>query len=113
MTSSDPIHVDDLALRRAKARRTELLLLLEEWGPGYQAVTGNGVRYVAEIANATPEEWQWLVEYTTAHPEVWQAKIQLNPQQWYRLRQEQGRMRHEEAVAAFRAGDYPTARDRL
>jgi hypothetical protein len=50
MTSTDPIHVDDLALRRAAARRTTLLLLLEQWGPGYHRVTGNGLRYVAEIA---------------------------------------------------------------
>jgi hypothetical protein len=113
MSSPDPIHADDLARRRAAVRRSELLLVLEEWGPGYQAVTGNGVRYVAEIANATPEELQWLAEYTTTHPEVWQAKMLLNPQQWYQVRREQGRERHEQAIAAFHAGDYTGARDQL
>ncbi|MDT5025049.1 MAG: hypothetical protein QOE61_1475 [Micromonosporaceae bacterium] len=113
MTSTDPIHVDDLARRRAAARRTTLLLLLEEWGPGYHRVTGNGVRYVAEIADATPEERDWLAQYTTEHPEVWQEKILLNPPEWHRLRQQQGQLRHEEATVAFRAGDYATARDRL
>jgi hypothetical protein len=113
MTRTDPIHVDELTRRRAAVRRATLLLLLEEWGPGYHRVTGNGVRYVAEIAKATPEEWRWLAEYTTAHPEVWQEKILLNPPEWHRLRREQGQLRHEEATAAFRSGDYATARDRL
>jgi hypothetical protein len=113
MTIPHPVHVDDVAVRRAAARRTTLLLLLEQWGPGYQRVTGNGVRYVAEIAQAPDEEWRWLADYCTAHPQVWQEKIVLNPEQWHQLRREQGRQQHEEATTAFHAGDFATARDRL
>jgi hypothetical protein len=101
----------DLAARRAQVRERELLLLLEQWGPGYQRVAGDGVRYAAEIAKATDAEWVWLREYVTAHGIP--AEIARNPQEWHRLLRDQGKRASSDANAAFKAGDYETARDLL
>ena len=113
-TSPNPTPADDgLVARRATVRRTTILLLLEQWGPGYQRITGDGVRYVAEIAKATPDEWRWLAEHTAAHPEVWQETTPRGHDEWFQLRAEQGRQAYADALAAFQRGDYPTCRDRL
>lgn len=102
----------DLTARRARVRQHELLLLLEQWGPGYQRVTGNGVRYVAEIAKATSEEWQWLAEHVRSHPDVFDVP-ERGHAAWFDLRSEQGRAAYAAALTAFDSGDYDTARDRL
>jgi hypothetical protein len=81
-------------------------------GPGYQRVTGNGVRYVAEIAKATSEEWQWLADHVRSHPDVFDVP-ERGHAAWFDLRREQGCAAYAAALTAFDSGDYATARDRL
>lgn len=114
-TPAPTSHTDtaaELTARRARVRQHELLLLLEQWGPGYQRVTGNGVRYVAEIAKATNEEWQWLADHVRSHPDVFDVP-ERGHDAWFDLRRERGRTAYAAALSAFDSGDYTAARDRL
>ncbi|WP_328654425.1 hypothetical protein OG598_11695 [Micromonospora sp. NBC_00330] len=98
--------VDDPKRRLALIRQREILLAFEEYGPGYHRVTGDGCRYVAEIVNATRDEWEWIYAHARTHPEVLiQAEPARNPTQWRQLRREQGEAAFRAADAAFTAGD--------
>ncbi|RQW99037.1 hypothetical protein DLJ59_25860 [Micromonospora inaquosa] len=106
--------VDDPERRLALIRQREILLAFEEYGPGYHRVTGDGCRYVAEIVNATPAEWEWIYAHARTHPEVLiQAGPARNPVQWRQLRREQGEAAFRAADAAFTAGDTQAALDLL
>lgn len=103
---------DNLAICRKRIRRRHIILKLEQWGPGYQRVTGNGIRYVAEIVNATDWERAWLTAYTAEHSEVWQDKG-IGHDAWFTLRAEQGRRAYEAALGAYTAEGYRSALDNL
>jgi hypothetical protein len=103
---------DYLAERRTAVRHKEILLALDQYGPGYQRVTGNGLRYVAEIVDATAQERQWLADHVAEHPEVWDAP-QLSQAEVDRRRQERGRAAFTAADTAFTDGDHPAARNHL
>ncbi|MEU7822965.1 hypothetical protein [Catellatospora sp. NPDC049133] len=62
----------NLAERAARVRQRQLLLALETIGSGYQRITGDGVRYAAEVADATPQEWNWMAQYARDNPQVLQ-----------------------------------------
>src|SRR5262249_55527094 len=47
-----PSH-EEIAARRAQVRQRQLLLAIEQYAPGYHRITGDGVRYAAEIVKAT------------------------------------------------------------
>lgn len=100
----------DLTARVARIRRQRLLLALEQWGPGYHRVTGNGLRYVAEIVHATPEERDWLAAHVAAHPDVWTG-AEHSHDEWSRRRHQQGQDALAAADTTYRAGDWDTARD--
>ncbi|MEU7925085.1 hypothetical protein [Micromonospora sp. NPDC049107] len=105
---------DDRAARLVRIRQRQILLALEEHGPGYQRVTGDGCRYVAEIVKATREEWDWIYAYGRTHPEaLTETGPVRNPQQWHDLRREQGETAFAAAQTAFEAGDHPAALDHL
>ncbi|MEV4211257.1 hypothetical protein [Micromonospora sp. NPDC049662] len=106
--------VDDRERRLALIRRRQILLAFEEYGPGYHRVTGDGCRYVAEIVEATPAEWEWIYEHARTHPEVLiQAGPGRNPVQWRQLRREQGEVAFRAADAAFIASDATAALNHL
>ena len=106
--------VDDRERRLALIRRRHILLAFEEYGPGYDRVTGDGCRYVAEIVNATPQEWEWIYEHARTHAEVLvDTGLTRNPQQWRELRREQGEAAFRAAETAFTAGDTTAALDHL
>ncbi|MET8528932.1 hypothetical protein [Micromonospora sp. NPDC005172] len=106
--------VDDPKRRLALIRQREILLAFDEYGPGYHRVTGDGCRYVAEIVNATPAEWEWIYAHARTHPEVLtQAGPAHNPEQWRQLRREQGEAAFRAADAAFTAGDAIAVLDHL
>lgn len=110
--SSPELLHDDIAACRRRARLRHIVLKLEQWGPGYQRVTGNGIRYVAEIVNATAEERAWLTAYTAEHPDVWKEQG-IGHDAWFTLRGEQGRAAYQAALEAFKARDYQSALDNL
>ncbi|MDR7275088.1 hypothetical protein [Catenuloplanes atrovinosus] len=99
-------HGDDLEQRRAKIRRRQLLMAVEQWAPAYRDVAGGWLRYVAEITGATEEERAWLEQQVAAHglPEAVRTD-------WFELRLAQGREANAGATAAFLAGDFGRARD--
>jgi hypothetical protein len=103
---------DYLAERRTAVRHKEILLALDQYGPGYQRVTGNGLRYVAEIVEATAQERQWLADHVADYPEVWDAP-QLSQAEVDRRRQELGRAAFVAADTAFTDGDHHAARNHL
>ncbi|MFI6782641.1 hypothetical protein [Micromonospora sp. NPDC050276] len=106
--------VDDRERRLALIRQREILLAFEEYGPGFHRVTGDGCRYVAQIVNATPAEWEWIYTHARTHPEVLaQAGSGRNPVQWRQLRREQGEVAFRAADAAVTAGDTAAALDLL
>ena len=100
----------DLTARVTRIRQQRLLLALEQWGPGYHRVTGNGLRYVAEIAHATPEERDWLAAHAAAHPDVWTGP-ERSFDEWTRQRRQQGEDAVAAADTAYRTKDWDTARD--
>lgn len=102
----------DLTERRTAVRRKEILLALDQYGPGYQRVTGNGLRYVSEIVDATAQERRWLADHVADHPEVWDAP-QFSHTEVDRLRQEQGRAAFTAADTAFTNEDHTAARNHL
>jgi hypothetical protein len=103
---------DYLAERRTAVRRKEILLAFDQYGPGYQRVTGNGLRYVAEIVDATPQERQWLADHVADHPDVWDAP-ELSHTEFDRQRQERGRAAFAAADTAFTNADHTAAHNHL
>ena len=112
MTQPEPGSDRDLTRRTARIRRQRLLLTLERWGPGHHRVTGNGLRYVAEIAHASPAEHAWLAAHVAARPETWDAPYRSDAE-WTALRRQQADDALVAADAAYTAGDWATARDRV
>jgi hypothetical protein len=101
----------DLRERQIAVRRTELLLKLEQWGPRYRRSAGDWLRDFGDLVDATAEELTWLGQYVTANgmpPET-----DLTTDEWFDLRREQGRQANAAASAAFLAGAYDAARDRV
>jgi hypothetical protein len=109
---TQPESGEDLNARVVKVRQQRLLLALEQWGPGYQRVTGNGLRYVAEIAHATPAEREWLAGYVAEHPDVWSGPEHRHDE-WTLLRRTQGAEALAAADTAYQAGDWASARDHI
>jgi hypothetical protein len=106
-----PAH-DPLTERRRRARRTEILATLEQFGPNLQRLTGNGVRYIAEITRASVDEQHWLADYVAAHPEVWNAR-QPGHDEGFRIKHQRGTEALAAAREAARAGNPAAARDHL
>jgi hypothetical protein len=98
------VETDVLRGRKAKVRERELLLTLEQWGPAYRDVAGEGLHYVFEIAAATEEEQAWLRAHIAKNGMPEQGRTAEE------LRAEGGRA-NASASAAFLAGDYDRARD--
>jgi hypothetical protein len=105
---------DDRDTRLVRIRQRKILLAFEQHGPGYQRVTGDGCRYVAEIVKATREEWDWIYAHGRAHPGALSETGPVrNPQQWHALRREQGEAALAAAQTAFDGGDHSAALDHL
>ncbi|RKR88309.1 hypothetical protein BDK92_2620 [Micromonospora pisi] len=105
---------DDRDARLVRIRQRQILLAFEQHGPGYQRVTGDGCRYVAEIVKATRDEWDWIYTHGRTHPEALTDTGPVrNPQQWDDLRREQGETAFTAAQTAFDAGDHAAALDHL
>ncbi|GAA0584042.1 hypothetical protein GCM10010172_81250 [Paractinoplanes ferrugineus] len=96
---------DDLGRRRVRVRERELLLAFEQWGPAYQNVAGDALRYVFEIAEATEAEQSWLREHVARNGGV--PKTARTAEELRAL----GGQANAAAGAAFLAGEYDRARD--
>jgi hypothetical protein len=94
----------DLQRRRERIRERELLLALEQWGPGYREVAGDPLRYVFEIVGATQAEQAWL------RRQVEENGMPAEPRTGDEIRAAGGRA-NAAANAAFLARDYEAALD--
>ncbi|MEJ3743140.1 SNF2-related protein [Actinomycetes bacterium KLBMP 9797] len=111
-TELNPPEPDPLAARRAQVRQRQLLLALEQYGPGYQSITGDGVRYAAEAANATREEWDWMAEQVRANPRLMDGK-RLGDGQIHDINRQAARRAFAAATEAIKNEDFQGALDRL
>ncbi|MFY1633706.1 hypothetical protein ACN27F_10570 [Solwaraspora sp. WMMB335] len=103
---------DGLAGRQSRVRERQLLLALEQYGPGYQALTGDGVRYAAEAARATPREREWMTAYARNHPEVLEGE-RLGDGRIHAINRKAAARAFAEATEAMKRGDATTALKRL
>ncbi|GAA2522670.1 hypothetical protein [Pilimelia columellifera] len=101
-----------LAARQARIRELQLLFALHRYGPGYQQVTGNGLRYVGEIVKATPQEAAWLAAHVQQHPEVWQTPYRTDGQ-WDAERRDRGELAFTASDTAYRAGRHARSMELL
>ncbi|GGJ75582.1 hypothetical protein GCM10010123_01980 [Pilimelia anulata] len=92
-----------IAVRQRRIRELQLLFALHRYGPGYQRVTGNGVRYVAEIVNATADERAWLRSRVAAERQVWQTPYRTDAQ-WDAERRDRGEAAFTASDTAWKAG---------
>ncbi|MGX6601304.1 hypothetical protein ACWKSP_04065 [Micromonosporaceae bacterium Da 78-11] len=99
----------DLQDRRAAVRRKEILLKVEQWGPGYRSDADDWTAEVGEFVDATDEELTWLRQYVAANGRP--QDVDRSTEQWSQLRREQGRQANAASGAAFLAGAYDAARD--
>jgi hypothetical protein len=103
---------EEMTARREHVRRRQLLLAIDQYGPGYQRLTGDGVRYAAEIVNATREEWDWMADHVRANPHLLRGEARSEPELYEHNRQA-ARDAYTAATAAIKVGDVRTALDRL
>ena len=98
------VEPDVLQDRKAKIRRQQLRLTLEQWAPAYRNVAGDRLRYVFEIAAATEDEQAWLRRHVADNgmPEAGRGAEEMRAA---------GQRANAAASAAFLAGDYERARD--
>lgn len=55
------------------ARRWQLIRKIEDWAASWHALPwtrGSEARYIAETANATSHEWEWIAWYLRNHPHL-------------------------------------------
>ncbi|MFI7025142.1 hypothetical protein ACIBMZ_20735 [Micromonospora sp. NPDC049900] len=107
---STPHH--EPADRQPQVRHRQLVLALEQYGPGYHRITGDGVRYAAEAVRATEQEWQWMADYAQANPQVLEGK-RLSDASIYEVNRKAARRAFAAATDAMRRGDFDLALDRL
>ncbi|MFI1993090.1 hypothetical protein [Actinoplanes sp. NPDC020271] len=98
---------NDLQARRTRIRERELLLALERWAPAYRDVAGDTLTYVFEIAEATEPERDWLRQ------RVAEKGLPVTPGPSHEQVRAAGYQANAAASAAFLAGDYEQARDRI
>jgi hypothetical protein len=107
-----PPEPDPLALRRAQVRQRQLVLAIEQYGPSYQRVTGDGVRYASEAANATREERDWMAEYVRTNPQALEGES-LGDGRIRDINRQASRQAFAAATAAITKADFKGALDRL
>ncbi|MFK3984483.1 hypothetical protein ACI2K4_29430 [Micromonospora sp. NPDC050397] len=98
--------------RRSQVRQRQLVLALEQYGPGYHHITGDGTRYAAEAARATPQEWAWMETYVRNNPQVLKGE-RLGDARIHEINRKAARKAFEAATDAMRRGDFDAALERL
>ncbi|GIJ29997.1 hypothetical protein Vqi01_51590 [Micromonospora qiuiae] len=102
----------EAADRQSRVRQRQLVLALEQYGPGYQHLTGDGVRYAAEAARATDQEWDWMASYAQANPQVLEGE-RLGDARIHEINRDAGRKAFAAATEAMRRDDFELALARL
>ncbi|MDG4784936.1 hypothetical protein O7626_03140 [Micromonospora sp. WMMD1102] len=98
--------------RRSQVRQRQLVRALEQYGPGYHRLTGDGVRYAAEVMRATEQEWEWMATYAQANPEVLDGE-RLGDARIVEINRTAARTAFGAATDAMRRGDFDLALERL
>ncbi|MGI5213870.1 hypothetical protein [Plantactinospora sp. CA-290183] len=98
--------------RRVEVRQRQLILALEQYGPGYHRITGDGVRCAAEAIRATEPEWKWMADYAQANPQVLEGE-RLGDARIYEINRKATRRAFAAATEAMKRGDFDVSLKRL
>jgi hypothetical protein len=102
---------DDLDRRQSRVRQSQLLLAAEQWAPADEDFGDGWLLEVCTIMDATDDEAAWLGTQVARVGRS--ADDQQDSGEWHEIRRTRGRLANAAATAAFLAGEFGEAHDRV